>query len=78
MEGLTEPTESDREECWTVKVAYWREPHGSFPLSVRQLGQDFPFKSQPASHDVCLIIETEGKTRAETGHIIVLVNQIKF
>lgn len=36
MEGLTEPGESDREECWTVKVAYLREKHSSsLPLSLR-------------------------------------------
>lgn len=29
---------------------------------------DFPFRNQPASHDAYLIIEAEGKTRAETGH----------
>lgn len=54
-----------------TKLWKWlnQENHiGSFPLSVRQPRQDFPFKSQPASHGVCLIIEAEGKIRAETGH----------
>lgn len=50
----------------TVKVVPLTGPH--LPFKIGAARQDFPFKSQPASHDVCLIIEAEGKTRAETGH----------